>query len=80
MANKRTYHGDTNPYTILSDEDVKKIQETAFKLMWDIGLKFDIETEAIIRRFRRLSQIKNKVIFKGDKKSAFKFIDCRCIY
>ena len=47
MANKKTYHGNSNPYTILSDEDVKQIQEAAFILMWEIGIKFDTETEAM---------------------------------
>ena len=47
MANTKTYHGNTNPYTILSDEDVKKIKAAVFELMLEIGIKFDSDKKAM---------------------------------
>lgn len=47
MKNERTFHGDSNPYNILTDPEVRKIQAAVFQLMEEIGIKFDADPRAM---------------------------------
>jgi trimethylamine--corrinoid protein Co-methyltransferase len=47
MTHKRTYHGKTPSYNVLSENGVKKIMEAVFQLMLDIGIRFDHHEKAM---------------------------------
>ena len=41
MTDKRTYHGKTPSYSVVLEAGMQKIMESVFKLMLEIGIKFD---------------------------------------
>ena len=47
MTETRTYHGKTPSYNVLSDTDIAKIMEAVFKLMLEIGIRFDRHEQAM---------------------------------
>lgn len=47
MTETRTYHGNTPSYNVLSETGVQKIMDAVFKLMLDIGIRFDHHEKAM---------------------------------
>jgi len=47
MAEARTYHGGVAPHAVLGEADVEKVIDATFRLLGDVGVKFDPKSRAL---------------------------------
>lgn len=47
MIEARTYHGGATPHAVLGEADVEKVIEASFRLLGEVGVKFDPKSRAL---------------------------------